>query len=100
MRSPLQQILMHHLAQQLLEGGKDKTTDLWTLPIGTPSTSTHRNPVAIPSVAPVIANAHAHFATTQIAFFTHSVQNKANSIRFAHQSLCSPCLSTLLKAIR
>jgi hypothetical protein len=29
----------------------------------------------------------------------HTVQNKANSIRFAHQSLCSPKISMLLKAI-
>jgi hypothetical protein len=36
----------------------------------------------------------------QIAFFMHTVQTKANSIRFAHQSLCSPRISTLLKAIR
>jgi hypothetical protein len=72
----------------ILEGGKDTATDLWTLPIGSPSTSTHCNPVA-----------HAHFVTTQIAFFTHAVRNKANIIHFAHQSLCSPCISTLLKAI-
>jgi hypothetical protein len=56
-------------------------------------------PVVIPPASPMIANAHAHFATTQKAFFTHTVQNKANSIRFAHQSLCSPRLSTLPKAI-
>jgi hypothetical protein len=38
--------------------------------------------------------------TTQIAFFTHTVHNKANSIRFTHQYLCSPRISTLLKAIQ
>jgi hypothetical protein len=80
----------------MLEGGKDSTTDLWTLPIGSPCPS--------PSIAPTPATssdiAHAHCATTQIAFFTHTVHNKANSIRFAHQALCSPCISTLLKAIQ
>jgi hypothetical protein len=51
----------------------------------------------IPSLAaPVVANAHAR----NFACFTHTVQNKANSIWFAHQSLCSPHISTLLKAIR
>jgi hypothetical protein len=83
----------------IFEGGKDKATDLWTLPIGSPSTSTHCNAFAILPAAPVMANARAHFATTQIAFFTHTVRNKANSIHFAHQSLCNPHILTLLKAI-
>ncbi len=47
-------------------------------------------------VSPVVANAHAQ----NFAYFTHTVQNKANSILFAHQLLCSPRISTLLKAIR
>ena len=33
-------------------------------------------------------------------FFTHTIQTKANSIKFAHQLMCSPTISTLLKAIR
>jgi hypothetical protein len=48
---------------------------------------------------PDFANAHAQPAV-QIAFFAHTVQTKANSICFAHQSLCSPRISTLLKAIK
>jgi hypothetical protein len=36
----------------------------------------------------------------QVGFFTHTIQTKANSIKFAHQSLCSPRISTLLKAIQ
>jgi hypothetical protein len=35
----------------------------------------------------------------QVGFFTHTIHTKANSIKSAHQSLCSPCISTLLKAI-
>ncbi len=35
----------------------------------------------------------------ELGLFTHTVQTKANSIKFAHQSLCSPHISTLLKAI-
>jgi hypothetical protein len=38
--------------------------------------------------------------SNQVSFFTHTVRTKANSIKFAHQSLCSPRISTLLKAIR
>jgi hypothetical protein len=36
----------------------------------------------------------------EFGFFTHTVQTKANSIEFAHQSMCSPTISTILKAIR
>jgi hypothetical protein len=80
----------------ILQGGKDQATNLWTLPIGNRGmTSHHDNNVILPA-APVLANAHAHYATTQIAFFTHTIRNKANSIRFAHQSLCSPRISMLL----
>ncbi len=38
--------------------------------------------------------------SNQLGLFTHTIQTKANSIKFAHQSLCSPCPSTLLKAIQ
>jgi hypothetical protein len=37
--------------------------------------------------------------SSQLSLFTPTVQTKANSIKFAHQSLCSPRQSTLLKAI-
>jgi hypothetical protein len=36
----------------------------------------------------------------KLGLFTHTVRTKANYIKFAHQSLCSPHISTLLKAIR
>jgi hypothetical protein len=84
----------------ILQGGKDKATNLWTLPIGNVGMTSSHDTVVIPPGAPVLANAHAHYATTQIAFFTHTIRHKANSIRFAHQSLCSPHISTLLKAIK
>jgi hypothetical protein len=72
--------------------------DLWTLPLGSQGmTSQHANCV-LPLAAPVVAKAHAHPAI-QIAFFAHTVCTKANSIRFAHQSLFSPQISTLLKGI-
>ncbi len=35
-----------------------------------------------------------------MSLFTHTVCTKANSIKFAHQSLCSPRILTLLKAIQ
>jgi hypothetical protein len=85
----------------IVKDGKAKAINLWTLPIGTnPSMSSHHNAVATPSTAPVSVDAHAHYATMQIAFCMHTDQTKANSIRFVHQSLCSPRIYTLLKAIR
>jgi hypothetical protein len=79
-----------------LQGKKDPSTDLWNLPLGSPSTHTQSAMPANHSPS----HATAHMASTQIAFFTYTVCNKANSIRFTHQSLCSPQISTLLKAIR
>jgi hypothetical protein len=83
----------------ILMGSKDCTTDLWTLPLGTPRTITHHsNKAMIILAAPDCANTHVHSPTNN-AFFMHTVQNKANSIHFAYQSLCSPKISMLLKAI-
>jgi hypothetical protein len=82
----------------ILHGGKDLATDLWTLPLGTKGMTSHHVHIGISLAAPVCTNTHAYLST-QIAFFTHTVQTKANSIRFAHQSLCSPKISTQLKAI-
>jgi hypothetical protein len=84
----------------ILQGGKDQATDLWTLPIGNMGMTYRHDTIVIPPVAPVLANTHAHYATTQIAFFMHTIRNKANSIRFSHQLLCSPRILTLIKAIK
>jgi hypothetical protein len=73
--------------------------DLWTLPLGSHDMTSQHAMSTLPSAAPDFADAHAQPAV-QIAFFAHTVQTKANSIRFAHQSLCRPHISTLLKAIK
>jgi len=83
----------------ILIGNKDPTTDLWTLLLGSVDMTTHHVKDTILLVALVLANAHAHLPTS-ITCFTHTARTKANSIHFAHQSLGSPCISTLLKAIR
>ena len=83
----------------ILRGAKDPATDLWTLPLGSPkSTTSHHVTDMIPPAAPVFANAGANIATKS-ACFMDTVQTKINSIRFAHQSFCSPKISTLLKAL-
>jgi hypothetical protein len=61
--------------------------------------TTHCVDDAMPPAAPVHAKTHAHLPTP-IACFTHTVRTKATSVCFAHQSLCSPRISTLLEAIR
>jgi hypothetical protein len=47
----------------------------------------HKNPSAVDN------SEHINLAT-----FTHSIRNRANSVMFAHQSLRNPKISTLLKA--
>ena len=64
--------------------------------------------LAIPSCASTQACATGKAAKNKLpnphpkkfGLFTHIVQTKVNSIKFANQSLCSPTLSTILKAIR
>jgi hypothetical protein len=83
------------MATLFYKAKKDPSTVLWNLPLGSPST--HTQSATPPKHSP--SHATAHMTSTQIAFFMHTVRNKANSIRFAHQSLCSPRISTLFKAI-
>ena len=79
----------------ILNGIKDPTTDLWTLPI-TPTaindTGSHelgkdqcdqKNPHPVDWVA-----------------FAHSVRTRANAVKFSHQSLCNPTISSLMKALK
>jgi hypothetical protein len=70
----------------ILSGDKDPTTNLWTLPLGSADMTTHRIKDAILLAVPVLADTHAHLLTP-IVCFTHTVQTKANSVRFAHQYL-------------
>jgi hypothetical protein len=35
-----------------------------------------------------------------VAMFTHSVRTRANAVKFSHQSLCNPKISSLMKALR
>jgi hypothetical protein len=73
--------------------------DLWTLLLGSHDMTSQHATSTLPPAAPNFADAYAQ-PVVQIAFFAHTVRTKANSICFAHQSLCSPCISTLLKAIK
>jgi len=54
------------------------------------------NVAALPRHGPCIGSAP-HKA---IAGFTHSIKMRVNAVKFAHQSLCNPKISTRLKAVR
>ncbi len=75
----------------ILRGTKGPSTDLWTLPINATedmiNTENHMGKSQLNPKQP------------QIAAFTHSVQTRVNPVMFAHQSLCNPKISTMLKAM-
>ena len=80
----------------ILRGFKNASTGLWTLPINA-TVST------LPRLAPFDDRAHCDIDIhpgVDLASFTHSVRTRANGVKFAHQSLCNPKISTLLKAVR
>ena len=66
----------------ILRGYKDPSTDLWTLPLTSTPTIQHPTP-----------------SLQNVATFTHSIDTRANKVKFAHQSLCNPKISKLVKAI-
>ncbi len=76
----------------ILVGPRNVSTDLWTLPIA-PAPTNLRPQISVPS------NAH-DVMPRAIAAFTHSVRTHVNAVRFAHQSLGNPTISTLLKAVQ
>ncbi len=82
----------------ILRGYKDPMTDLWKLPITSDGIQS-----AISQSSPVLNNAPDPNSTllsgVQLAPFTHSICARGNDIKFTHQSLCNPKISTLLKGI-
>jgi hypothetical protein len=85
----------------ILRGYKDESTDLWTLPINRTSTTRTTLAQSAPGddCAPHTMQPAIHPGIT-LTNFTHSVQTHANGVKFAHQLLCNPKISTLLKAVR
>jgi hypothetical protein len=101
---------MFYNGKVILTGLKDPPMDLWMLPITnrrmwtTPISVTKMVP-NLPQPGPCIGCAPHPTKETptihpgnNIMLFTHSVQMQANTVKFAHQSLCNPKISTLLKA--
>ncbi len=92
----------------ILRGYKDPSTNLWTLPIKANENdikgkvdTPHKNPPASKATKTIDLGTKSIDSTTfkriDLAAFTHSIRTQANSIMFAHQSLCNPKISTLLK---
>jgi len=77
----------------ILNGIKDPTTDLWTLPI-TPMAINEMGSHELGKDPCDQKNPH----PGNWAAFTHSIRTRANAVKFSHQSLCSPTISSLMKA--
>ncbi len=83
----------------ILQGLKDPSTDLWTLPIRTAKMWTENHNNVSPSIIATTKGDDVHPGVNS-ATFTHSVRTRGNGVKFAHQALCNPKISTLLKAVR
>ncbi len=82
----------------ILWGWKDSTTDLWTLPINPgPMQTAHQRSAPVINCSLHVSDAAIH-PGVDLATFTHSVKTRAYGVKFAHQSLGNPKISTLLKA--
>jgi hypothetical protein len=80
----------------ILRGYEDPSTNLWTLPINA-TTEDSNGKVGKPhKTTSIIDNSE----RIDLATFTHSIRTRAKSVMFAHQSLCNPKISMLLKATR
>ena len=77
----------------ILRGYKDPQTDLWILPIT-------RDAITNQSTVGKDLGDQKNPQPIQVAGFTHSVRTRANAVKFAHQSLCNPKISSLMKALK
>jgi hypothetical protein len=85
----------------ILRGFKDPSTDLWTLPIKTSKMWADNTVLTIDQCEPRTGTKGDEVHPgVDIATFSHSIRTRGNGVKFAHQSLCNPKISTLLKAVR
>jgi hypothetical protein len=83
----------------ILQGYKDPSMDLWTLPITIERMRTTPSHKDLPRPCPGIGRApHPPQDISDRAAFLHSITTQANNVKFVRQSLCKPKISTLLKA--
>jgi hypothetical protein len=99
----------------ILRGYKDPTTNLWTLPIineeiakttpesvmprpqSTHMMLSHQLPTQ-PQPGPCLGCAQ-HNPILETAGFSYAQTTKTNNVKFAHQSLCNPPITLIIKAI-
>jgi len=84
----------------ILCGVKDPSTDLWTLPIPSKRVGTTPGDTLLSRPGPCESRAPHQSEHPALVCFAHSLRTCANAVKFAHQSLCNPPISTLLKATR
>ena len=86
---------MKYKDEVILNEIKDPTTDLWTLPITPTAINAKRNQhVGKDQID------HKNPPHVDWAAFTHSIRTRANAVKFTHQSLCNPKISSLMKAMK
>jgi hypothetical protein len=101
----------------ILRGTKDPSTDLWVLPFTPKAINENQMKLwtsqgidekicintqsrAGPSIARAPQSPTTVTSNAAIAMFTHSVRTRANTVKFGHQAMCDPKISSLLKALR
>ncbi len=75
----------------ILRGLKDPATNLWTLPLGSPRHTSNAHECKPATIGTITVTS----PQPQVAAFAHTVRTRANSIRFAHQALCSLTIASL-----
>jgi hypothetical protein len=90
---------MEYNGNVILRGYKDPSSNLWTLPLMSArmqSSLSRPPPIVDRTLHP---NQTLHDGVN-LASFTNSVRTQGNGVKFAHQLLCNPTISTLLKAVQ
>jgi len=110
----IKQCVVKYNGNIILMGMKDPTTDLWTLPIvGSTGKSSPMNtcdeqnittcdePNITHDKQDAFVNLHEDFmeGASEFGLFSHTVQTKANIIKFTHQLMCSPKIMTQSDAV-
>ena len=110
---------MKYNGQIISRGTKDPSTDLWVLlltpkaisesqtqlwtSLGDDETSNHNTKPksrAGPGMARAPQSPKPCTEIASVAMFTHSVRTRANTVKYGHQAICNPKISSLLKALR
>jgi hypothetical protein len=101
----------------ILRGTKDPSTDLWVIPLTPKAINENQMELwtsqgidkkiginnqsrAGPDMARAPQSTKTVNSNAAVAMFTHSVRTRANTVKFGHQAMCNPKISSLLTALR